>query len=49
MPDEPATPVPDGDSDLDDGTAVAAEEPEAGPGHPLRAQDVPALLPKELG
>ena len=36
----------DGD---DDGNPDVAEEPENGPGHPLRAQDVQALIPKIIG
>lgn len=46
---QPPAPESDGDGDLDDGNERAAEEPEGTPGHPLRAQDVPALLPKEIG
>jgi hypothetical protein len=42
-------PAPDGDADLDDGVPTVAEEPEGGEGHPLRAEDVQALLGKELG
>lgn len=39
-------PVDDGDNDLDDCNSDVAEEPEGGPGHPLRAEDVQALIPK---
>jgi hypothetical protein len=46
MPDGPTQPAPDGDDDLDDGNPQVAEEPEAGPGHPLRAADVQALIAK---
>ncbi len=48
-PQPPQDPVPDGDGDLDDGNPAVAEEPGDEPGHPLRAQDVPALIPKEIG
>lgn len=41
--------VPDGDNDLDDGNPNVAEEPDDEQGHPLRAQDVPALLAKRIG
>jgi hypothetical protein len=36
----------DGDDDLDDGNPDVAEEPDDEPGHPLRAEDCQALLPK---
>lgn len=39
----------DGDGDLDDGVPTVAEEPGDEPGHPLRAQDVPALIAKRIG
>ena len=39
----------DTDGDDDDGNHDVAEEPENGPGHPLRAQDVQALIPKIIG
>jgi hypothetical protein len=48
MPDEDPPPVDD-DDDLDDGNPDVAEEPEGGPGHPLRAQDCQALIPKIIG
>jgi hypothetical protein len=46
MPDGPTQPAPDDDGDLDDGNPQVAEEPEGGPGHPLRAADVQALIAK---
>jgi hypothetical protein len=47
MPDEQPPPSDlDGDDDLDDENPHVAEEPEGGPGHPLRAQDVQALIAK---
>lgn len=46
--DDPPGPAADGDDDLDDGNPQVAEEPEGGPGHPLRAQDVTALIAKEI-
>jgi hypothetical protein len=39
----------DGDDDLDDGNLDVAEESGDEPGHPLRAQDVTALIPKIIG
>lgn len=41
--------TPDNDGDLDDGEQDVAEEPDSEPGHPLRAQDVPALIAKRIG
>lgn len=41
-------PDTDHDGDLDDGNPDAAEEPEGGPGHPLRAEDVQALIAKRI-
>lgn len=41
--------TPDHDGDLDDGEQDVAEEPGNEPGHPLRAQDVPALIAKRIG
>lgn len=40
---------PDGDNDLDDGNPNVAEEPDNEPGHPLRAEDVQALIAKRIG
>lgn len=48
MPDAGDALDPEGDGDLDDGDPQVAEEPEGGAGHPLRAQDVAALLAKEI-
>ncbi len=47
MPDDENSPPPEPDGDEDAG-AQTAEEPENVPGHPLRAQDVTALLAKEI-
>lgn len=41
--------VPDSDGDLDDGNPNVAEEPDNEPGHPLRAEDVQALIAKRIG
>lgn len=49
MPDgETRQPAQDGDGDLGEGNPDVAEEPEGGPGHPLRAADVQALIQKEI-
>lgn len=41
--------APNEDGDLDDGEPDRAEDPGDEPGHPLRAQDVPALIAKRIG
>jgi hypothetical protein len=48
MPDDPEPGSPDDDDDLDDGNPDVAEEPEGGPGHPLTAADVQALIQKVI-
>jgi len=45
----PEPPEPDGDGDLDDGQAEAAEEPRGEPGHPLTAHDAFPFRPKVVG